>query len=1085
MELDQQNLLDIFTSLPDNEKEKKILLIKDKLGKSYELNSFIIKLPPYLRIKYLNLFAFNEFYNKADLISGISDDNIVYEILVNALNYTNLEIEIPNLFKLVPYQYKEQFLYEIKKKEELEQNEIITSYNVNDYLQEFHLEDRYHILKDILFKDFLYTYNSNKCRYTEYNYSLILKCFPQDKKEFKDSSMFKALQFLVEFTKEKPDEYNKNDHERIYNADNIINMIYENGFNVKEAIKYLIDSDVLSLNVGLSSVTEKLPYEIKKEVTIFIVEYYKQNNLNLGEYQFYSLIKYLNDDDLKELFNKYVLKEQLFDYSYVIGKKSFKTPNCLYYSDLLFDLLPEEQLEEYFKDINTLLITNPKLPIFEQGHESVIRTYSKKYKVSYEGLKLFIDKFGFLTLKYIDNENIQKLINMDSNHINKLFAIFNDNNYYFDKNIKNDILNSLIQRKFMLEQKNIYNIFGIFEKLISNQNIDGINMLLKKINNSIDINTILSKENITYNQFINQILNGNLDLLHKITNRFIAYQRELYLQEKIKNIDSSLNLDKIISKDEYKKQEMNQGYWHIDYSLKQLDKNKLTEEEKFLINNTDILKNLISFKNDQKNFPLSQEEKKYLKALNLLLEKLYEEKINFYLYDPTNEKNKNMKFDLIQKKVSLDFFLGTLIEAKYEGVICLLENDNLYQKLNDFFAKYKILGWQTTFIELMKECDINFGESTIASFFCNFDKFVDKIESKETLTSIIDYANCYSSLSHIYSLLFGREDYNYIAANSGKNKASLPKHKRLSGCVSLISNMYNKKYLTIPTIDKEFTISNGKKISINLGNFTNMMNLTYGERTNSCMRKGGEFNDLFEACLNNENCFHIRFTNPKTGKFVSRVSGVRNGNTIFLNELRNSVDSDYSDEDLYYFIKDVAKYLVDISKNSNVPIDNVIITSDYALSSHKKENQNFKLTIRELKEALYGLNFNLNNEAIILATSNQNQTLVDYKFGITLPKYDSLRDNISIYKGQNAKERIIQLQMINSLLNGLSIDEIDTYENIDEPPILISGEDYYIIVNDNKTEIYVLDKFQNNPQTIEEINNIINQYGLEKGSVKK
>ena len=272
MELDQQNLLDIFTSLPDNEKEKKFLLIKDKLGKSYELNSFIIKLPPYLRIKYLNLFAFNEFYNKADLISGISDDNIVYEILVNALNYTNLEIEIPNLFKLVPYQYKEQFLYEIKKKEELEQNEIITSYNVNDYLQEFHLEDRYHILKDILFKDFLYTYNSNKCRYTEYNYSLILKCFPQDKKEFKDSSMFKALQFLVEFTKEKPDEYNKNDHERIYNADNIINMIYENGFNVKEAIKYLIDSDVLSLNVGLSSVTEKLPYEIKKEVTIFIVE---------------------------------------------------------------------------------------------------------------------------------------------------------------------------------------------------------------------------------------------------------------------------------------------------------------------------------------------------------------------------------------------------------------------------------------------------------------------------------------------------------------------------------------------------------------------------------------------------------------------------------------------------------------------------------------------------------------------------------------------------------------------------------------------------------------------------------------------
>ena len=1084
MNLDKEREAKEFSQLSDKEKENYFLKIYNQIGTGNLLNMYFTDLPPHLKIKYLDLFDFNTYYNKEEILYGIKDEQIIYKILLKMLEHEKYGENY--IFKLVPNNYKEKFLSEIKKKEELTKKEIINQYNIDDYLKSFKEEDRYHILVNIIFKDFLYKYENGKYRYNHENdYAKILNCFPNDNKEFKSSSIFKVLDYLVNIIKQKPNEYGKNDHERIYYVKPITDIIYKNGYNIKEALKYLMDSDVL-VNTSLSGTIEDLPDEIKKEVAEFIIEYYKEKKEKLGNYAFYSLINNLKDEDLKELFSKYVLKEQIYDYSYVIGINSFKEKhNCLYYCNLLFELLSEEQLEEYFENINISLTANPKLPTFEQGHDLIIKIYSKRYKVNYEGLKLFINKFGYQTLKYIDNENLKKIINMDINYINKLFELFNDNNYYFDKNIKNDILNSLIQRKFMIENKDIYNIFGTFEKLVKNQDINSIDILLKKISESVDINDLLTKEQITYNEFLNQILNGNLDVLHKITSKFIAYNRELYLQEKIKNIDDKLELDKIISKDEYKKKELKEGYYHIAFNLKQLDKNKLTNEEKLLINNRELLDSLIKFKNDPINNNLNPEEKRYLKILNSLLEKLYKEKINFSTYNPTLERNQDLQYDLVQKKVNIELFLEVLLEAKYEGVICLLENEELYQKLNNFFQKYKILGWQNTFTKLMEECDINFNENTLASFFSNFDKFVDKVNSSETLTSIIDYANCYSSVSSIYSLLFGKEDYNYIASNPGKNKSSLPKHKRLKECTSLINEMYNKKFLTLQPIDREFTIHNNKSINVNLGNFTNMINLTYGERTEACMRKGGAFNDLYEACLNNENCFHIRFTNPKTGKFVSRVSGLRNGNTIFLNELRNSLDEDYDNEDLYNFIKDVANYLVQTSKNTSNPIDNVIITSDYALSSHTKENQNISLTNKELIRALYGLSFNLSTEAIILATSNFDQSLVDYKFNTPLSKYDSLRDNIATYKGKEAKERMIQLHLINGLLNGLSLDEIDINKNIEIPSLLISGEDYYISVNDNQLELYVLDKFQNNPKTLEEIDNIMSQYGIEKGSVKK
>ena len=120
-----------------------------------------------------------------------------------------------------------------------------------------------------------------------------------------------------------------------------------------------------------------------------------------------------------------------------------------------------------------------------------------------------------------------------------------------------------------------------------------------------------------------------------------------------------------------------------------------------------------------------------------------------------------------------------------------------------------------------------------------------------------------------------------------------------------------------------------------VGNFTHPSNLTHGERTGACMRIGGAGKSLFDFCLEDDNGFHIRFVNPKTGKFVSRVSGFRNGNTVFLNELRFSEDSEYTNKDVVEACKLIARELIEVSKESELPIDNVVVT-DF--------NQTFDLT---------------------------------------------------------------------------------------------------------------------------------------------
>ena len=449
---------------------------------------------------------------------------------------------------------------------------------------------------------------------------------------------------------------------------------------------------------------------------------------------------------------------------------------------------------------------------------------------------------------------------------------------------------------------------------------------------------------------------------------------------------------------------------------------------------------------------------------------MYENRINFYNYNTYINNHNNYKYDKKQKKVTNEHLISILLELKIEGLNNVLNNEKYYDSLKKFLSKYKMLGCQNTFSYGMIRSDCEFDEGILEGLICNYDKIYPKVENNETLTSIIDYSNCFSVYSKVYQTLFGKEDFRLISSNSGKNKASMIKSKRISKNVKLINDMYNCDKLSFEPLNETFDLSDNKSIEVCIGNSTNMINLTYGERTESCMRQGGAFNDLFEFCIQNPNGFHVRFTNPENDKLISRVSGIINGNTIFLNELRESVDENYSNDEVYDALKLAMNKVVENSKNSNCPIDNVLISTDYALQNHLNESKNTNLTVKEAAEALYFINFNLSTDGIIIKQKNNP---IKYKFYERPAVYNKLRDKTKKYKGQNAVDRMKQLHMINDLLNGKDISKIDVDSNYPTPNLLISGEDYYIALDEIKSDVFILDKSKNNIKTLLEISNIL------------
>lgn len=396
----------------------------------------------------------------------------------------------------------------------------------------------------------------------------------------------------------------------------------------------------------------------------------------------------------------------------------------------------------------------------------------------------------------------------------------------------------------------------------------------------------------------------------------------------------------------------------------------------------------------------------------------------------------------------------------------VLQDEEVYQTLIKIMRTKKIHLLPQSLDKLLKKLniDLSIDASNIAGFISYFATILDETKTrclsanKEmdisvqfTTANLLVNAEKFGAASSVFNQLLTPEDARLIKSNPKPNQAvyKLANNERLKEAVALTIELFQRKELTVPPFEKQIELNSGKKLTAICGNFTSSCNLTHGERNDSCMRIGGVGESLFNFILKNKNGFHIRFENPENHEYVSRVSGFRNGNTVFLNELRFSCSKDFSSLDVVDACKKVAKELIEQSKDSSCPIENVVISDKYAMEA-EPDLKPTTINIKKVTAGLGAFYTDVDNNPIILATTAKEGftpvNLAKNKVPIYLPLRSSVQEITDEIKMISKINRICSIKAI---LNGTSYTELPFY-NIDGKFLYgLATDDWFIYVNDN------------------------------------
>ena len=823
---------------------------------------------------------------------------------------------------------------------------------------------------------------------------------------------------------------------RYLSLDKQLQIIPYVSFYLREELIQSLSSD---LQEGLIS---EIPFERIEDLSNILKKSVKE------------LLRYYNSDVIRENIN-YVFQLELS------------------YNDLIGVLQEREILNDY------LFISN--------NIKSFLLFFSKKSGIAINKLQQFYDLFGEQLIFYLTNENIREILVSGDESFNKLIELFNSSR--LNEQNFNTIYNSLVQIKFGIDNAEVFMFFnelnsekneeiykGKIKKIIPYLNIDNllkqslfveyINIKkynLEYVNNNIEeiINTLMKEKIETKDIMIEQRL---VQVLNVICNNYISTKRELYLKEMMKNIDNELNLPKIPVKDkvvfkvisELSSEELIKLFSMIDINL-------LTDEQKLLISNQEILLECIKFKKSpqqyQENIGIVTRNEllsRYLKIFNKLTEVLF----NSNLLDNYVTENEMQAY--IPQKIG-EFGLQVLESLDYHEVLNNVLFTEKFDELKEIIKKYGFLGLNDVFGNFIEKLGLEFdvySVTTLIEFYPVISKKIDIIREKNqgngrmvSMKNYLDIANLYSGSGFFPRLLFGEENFEFFRKNPGPNAAHyIVGGARVIKAEEYISKMFKREYITVPPINEVISNNSGNKsLRVVVGDVTSMINFTYGERTGACMRIGGVADSLFDFAMTNDSGFHIRFEDPSTGEFVSRITCFRNGNTLFFNQLRKSTSPDYDDNDLCEICNKVANELVERTSNSLYPINNVIISSGIAMGKYvtKLQGVNFD-NILEGYSTFYN---DLTGTKYVLATSAKDKPYEEFVPGPdNAEKYPVLRSKVKSYEdAKNAVTRINQLKAINQLMVDKSLGEVEPLKN-DEVVFAITGEDWYLYV-DNKGNV--------------------------------
>ena len=796
---------------------------------------------------------------------------------------------------------------------------------------------------------------------------------------------------------------------------------------------------------------------------------------------------------------------RLTDYTYVIKILNSITPNIKEKYQIISTIINSEcRINTFLEFTQAYALVNSPLSFTPL---SLLDDLSQKYNIPIDNLNKFVDNFGLKSISLLFKNNIPdktllSIIN-DSEKLNNLLILFNKNNAILDKNQIDIILESILTKEFIYTKKDIWLMFSTMKNMITVGDESSLHRELLNIleysKNSLSIkgSNLLKfiqdcdSDKQYLSNFIKELLQVDnnktaLDKLKTITSQYINLEIEDYKSIRKKEAyRKELSISKKIDRN-YLIKYLTESYDYSSllnllslYSKEVLQENYLSEKNNFTI------KEVLFWKiNNPNNAP--KEIKKYFKELNNIFIDLYNNHYNelaLMVYNKMNSIHECMKIKYDDKYIWIDNSL-TLVDilsnTDYQKLDNILAPEN-FEKVNKIVSlinKYHVLGFGNNFDSLLNKIDfsdynliMSTGISNLLDAAISFNTLEKNKLSSPNLLDILTIFNMYSKGK--LSILLGRENADLFLLDPAPNATPLTKEERIKKIPPYINLMYHRQEITIPEVSISVKTNNNKVINASFASFTDPINLTYGERTGACMRIGGSAEPLLKFCISNPSGFHIKFTDEEDN-FISRVSGFRVGNTIFLNELKCSVLDGYSDEDVVLACKTISKKIIDLSLNSTFPIDNVVISNRFALSSSTPDTC---LSISLAKDGYESPRYcDVNPNSCLLLTSSSKDPKVPFvpfkKNSSPLPVYQTKRITIKYTTDpKEINESIIRLNIINEILSGVPLDDVSLNVPNNEYLCAYIGEDFYVAIDQNSNPItYIMPMSNDKKRATTELN---------------
>ena len=698
------------------------------------------------------------------------------------------------------------------------------------------------------------------------------------------------------------------------------------------------------------------------------------------------------------------------------------------------------------------------LPIFER--------VSKEYRLNLDHLIKIAKLTNCSILSQVTNPNIMNAINLDDKSFEKYMKIFDKSSREMTNNSMSSVLNSLLNSKFAFKFPKEVQIFSETLHAIDDGEIDKAVEKIKKVIYTLGFSSI----DIDYHAFIAGVLNKDakiLELYNKMTYEYLIIKKNNYVKD---NMDAELdkaaaplyNVNDLV-KYMFRILSAEELYEIIRKESGNYDESEYSE----ILQDDDLLKKLINFKKNP-SAGISPEIKKYIRNFNNLLALVFssnEYRRAYYKLDELRIERDFSKYDR-------SFLIEIMSELNPIKLKELLFNDEeLYNDLLKHLSCYGVLGWGNRFKTLADEADVDMAPDIIASLISNFRLIRDEKKRKEkagesfTFISELSFAECLSSDALIYQNIFGRENYRFLRRNPFPNRSPEVKKVRLVKATEFLKVMHNRKYITVPPVNKNFKLQSGRTLNIVIGDTNNPINLTYGERTGACMRIGGAGYSLFKFCLKSENGFHISFNDPETGELVSRVSCYRNGNTVFFNQVRISLSSKYNNKDIQNAAVLIGKEIIELTKSSKYPVVNVVTSPSVAFEDSQTVNMHCNNPTLGFASRIYT---DIKSNVVVLATRGKHLSKIALGPN-NCEKYEVGRTPIRKYFGEKASTEIARVEAVDEFFDGVAVNNIKV--KLKKIKYAYVGEDWYVaITSDNKVINYVEKNSRNPKKAKEEMN---------------